>query len=122
MDIQDWALVASGSIGAIVAVIHGIILQKRMMPLIIGQSGLPAVYQRLIPVLLHFSTFCWFFGGVVLAIAPFYFTTPVKTTITLFVGFFYAFGAIGNFWGTHGKHPGWILLAVAVALIVFGII
>jgi hypothetical protein len=30
------------------------------------------------------------------------------------------FGAIGNLWGTRGRHPGWMLLAAAVVLIVLG--
>ena len=31
----------------------------------------------------------------------------------------FLFGVVGNFWGTRGKHPGWILLGVAVLLIGF---
>ena len=33
----------------------------------------------------------------------------------------YLFGALGNLWGTRGRHPGWLLLAAAVILIAFGI-
>jgi hypothetical protein len=36
------------------------------------------------------------------------------------VGATYLFGAAGNFWATRGRHPGWMLLALALVLIAFG--
>lgn len=33
----------------------------------------------------------------------------------------YLFGALGNLWGTRGRHPGWMLLALALLLLVIGI-
>jgi len=38
----------------------------------------------------------------------------------LFVGSLYLFGALGNLWATRGRHPGWMLMA-ALILIVIGI-
>jgi hypothetical protein len=39
----------------------------------------------------------------------------------LFVGSLSLLGALGNLWGTEGRHPGWMLMAAAVILIVFGV-
>jgi len=33
----------------------------------------------------------------------------------------YLFAAIGNCWATRGRHPGWMLYAVALVLIVYGV-
>jgi hypothetical protein len=39
----------------------------------------------------------------------------------LFVGSTYLFGALGNLWGTRGRHPGWMLMAAALVLIAFAV-
>jgi hypothetical protein len=31
------------------------------------------------------------------------------------------FGVLGNLWATRARHPGWMLLATALILIVFGV-
>jgi hypothetical protein len=33
----------------------------------------------------------------------------------------YLYGALGNLWVTRGRHVGWVLYAVALVLIVFGV-
>lgn len=35
----------------------------------------------------------------------------------LLVGSMFLYGAVANLWGTRGRHPGWVLMAVAVTLI-----
>jgi hypothetical protein len=35
--------------------------------------------------------------------------------------FLYLFGALGNLWATRGRHPGWMLMAAALILIVIGV-
>ena len=44
-----------------------------------------------------------------------------KLAVGLLVGSSYLFAAVGNFWSTRGRHPGWALYAVSLGLIVFGI-
>ena len=44
-----------------------------------------------------------------------------KLATGLFVGCLYLFGAVGNLWATRGRHPGWMLMAAALILIVFGV-
>ena len=112
-----WAFVAAGCVGTFVAIFHGLVTQKWMIKPILKEVTLPDSTRNLIPLLLHFSTICWFFGGIALIITPFWLSPPAMLTTAVFVGAFYTVGAVGNFWGTKGRHPGWMMLAVAVGLI-----
>jgi len=115
-------LCIAGLIGMIVAIFHGVIMQRRMITPIFADTDYPQATRRLVPVLLHFSTFCWFFGGLALICVTLLAGKDVIITTGAFVGVFYGFAAMGNFWGTSGRHPGWVLLAIATALIVFAIV
>lgn len=117
---HDWALIAAGIIGCIVAVVHGVLLQKQMIRPILSDTPLAEASKRLVPLLLHFSTIFWFLGGLALISVPLFTDAPTVFATAVFVGTLYGFGAIGNLWGTRGKHPGWMLLAIAVALIIYG--
>src|SRR5215468_4262386 len=47
--------------------------------------------------------------------------TPASIATALLVGSSYLFGAAGNLWATRGRHPGWLLYAIALGLIVYGV-
>lgn len=119
----DIALLAAGLIGSLVAVIHGVLTQRLMVApfatIAATDRRIRPPVRRLVPILLHFSTFMWFGGGIAL-MAAIWMEPPVRLTICLFVGVGYLFGAIGNLAGVRGLHPGWVLYAVAVALIAYG--
>lgn len=125
MDWHGTALGTAGIIGSGVAIVHGILVQRRMVerlaPLLRADEHIAGPIRRLVPLLLHFSTFNWFVGGLALIAAAIWFERDVRFTTGLLVGSSYLFGALGNAWGTRGRHPGWMLYAVAVALIVFGL-
>ncbi|MFK8020451.1 MAG: hypothetical protein AB8B86_11815 [Pseudomonadales bacterium] len=116
----SWAFIAAGCIGACVAIAHGVLTHKNIVQPILAGADYPQVVQRLLPALMQFSTFCWFLGGVALIATPLFPDRSSVITTAVFVGVFYAFGAAGNFWGTRGRHFGWVLLAIATALIVWG--
>ena len=80
-----------------------------------------APIRRLVPCLLHFSTFNWFLGGLVLIVAAVSFGAQARLVTAILVGSSYLFGGVGNFWGNRGRHPGWALYAVALALIAYGV-
>ena len=68
MNRYDTALVIAGAIGSGSAVIHGVLTRwhiidplQRLAPARIGTT-----VQRLVAVLLQFSTFNWFVGGLAL--------------------------------------------------------
>ena len=121
---QNAALGMAGIIGACVAVVHGILVQRFMVrpfeEFALSDGRIAGSTRRLVPLLLHFSTFSWFLSGLTLVVAANWFEREVRLTISLFVGSLYLFGAIANLWGTHGRHPGWMLMAAALVLIVLG--
>ena len=125
MNWQDAALAMAGVIGSGVAVVHGILTQRLMVkPLetfFHSDKRIKASITRLVPVLLHFSTFNWFLGGIALIAAAFWFDQDVKLATGLLVGSSYLFGALANLWGTQGRHPGWVLYVVALILIAVGL-
>ena len=125
MNWQNAALATAGVIGSGVAVVHGILVQRLMVKpfeeLALADGRIRAPIRRLVPLLLHFSTISWFLGGLALIAAARWSERDVRLTIGVFVGSLYLFGALGNLWGTRSLHPGWMLMAVALVLIVFGI-
>lgn len=123
---QDVALGAGGAIGAGVAVVHGLLVQKLMVRPIdaLLQEGGKAsgTIRRLVPLLLHFSTIVWFTGGLALVYAVVAgLGREARLVAGLFVGVTYLLGAAGNLWGTRGRHPGGLLMALAFVLVVAGI-
>jgi len=125
MNWQSAALGMAGLIGSFVAVVHGILTQRRMVrpieAFLLADRHTSAPITRLVPLLLHFSTIVWFLGGLTLIAAAILFDRDAKLATGLFVGSTYLLGALGNLWGTRGRHPGWMLMAAALILIVFGI-
>lgn len=121
MTLYDWAFISAGLIGILVSVVHGVLMQRLMIRPILAHAPLAEPSQRLVPLLLHFSTVVWFVGGLALALVTLYAGAATKLVTAIFVLGFYSFGAAGNFWGTRGKHPGWVLLALSAALIVLGL-
>jgi hypothetical protein len=125
MSWQNTALTMAGVIGSSVAVFHGILVQRLMVKpfeefaLADGRIGAPV--RRLVPLLLHFSTISWFLGGLALIAAARWLEQDARFATGVFVGGLYLFGALVNLWGTRGHHPGWMLMAIALILIAFGI-
>jgi hypothetical protein len=121
---QDTALALAGIIGSCVAVIHGILTQRLMIrPLqgFLADKTVPSSVRRLVPLLLHFGTFSWFVGGLALLAAAIALEQQAKLAIGLLVGILYLCGAVGNLWGTRGRHFGWMAMAIAVVLIAVGV-
>jgi hypothetical protein len=119
---QDAALALAGLIGSGTAVVHGVLTQKLMVRPIAASLGadrrIAAPIRRLVPVLLHFSTLAWLLGGLALIAAAAWFGREARLATGLCVGSLYLFGALGNLWATRGRHPGWMLMAAALVLIV----
>ena len=122
---QDAALALAGVIGSSVAVFHGVLTQRLMVrpveALFVADRRIAAPIRRLVPLLLQFSTFNWLLGGIVLIAAALWFEHDARLATGLLVGSSYLYGAVGNLWGTRGRHPGWMLMAVALVLILLGI-
>ena len=123
MNWHDAALGFAGFIGCGVAVLHGVLVQRLMVRPIeaLANTPLSAPVRRLVPGLLQFSTFNWFLGGLTLIAAAAWFEPQARLATGVLVGSSYLFGAAGNFWSTRGRHPGWMLYALALVLIAFGV-
>ena len=125
MQVRDLALMLAGVIGSTVAVVHGVLTQRYMVTPLGRMAGevrsvSPSV-GRLLPLLLHFSAFTWFVGGLTLIAAANWLGREARLVTCAFVGALYLYGVAGNFWATRGRHPGWMLLAVSVVLIAFSV-
>lgn len=123
MNWQDVALTMAGVVGCGVAAFHGVLTQRLMVRPIadIADRRISRPIHRLVPLLLQFSTFNWFLGGLALVAAAVWFGRDVRLATGLLVGSSYLYGALANLWGTRGRHPGWMLMAVAVILIALGL-
>jgi hypothetical protein len=122
MDWHDAALMAAGTIGSIVAIVHGVLTERLMAaPLRAMQPRPSAPIRRMAPLLLQFSTFNWFVGGLVLVATALWLGPEAKLVAGLLVGSSYLIGAAGNLWATRGRHPGWALYALALLLILYGL-
>lgn len=76
---------------------------------------------RLVAPLLQFSTFAWFTEGIALMVAAYGLAPNAQSVIGMLVGSHYLFGAVGNLNATRRAHPGWVLMAIAVALILYSL-
>jgi len=118
----DIALAIAGVLGAAVALIHGALMQRYIVsPIDEARVPMNAASARLTPILLHLSTIYWFAGGLALIAAALWFAQSVKVATAACVAFVYACAVVGNFVGTRGRHPGWMLYAISLALIAYGV-
>lgn len=123
MDWQNTALAAAGIIGGAGAIIHGALTQRLMVEPLAAMAGGPlrGPIRRIVPALLQFSTFNWFVGGLALLAAAYALEPQARLVAGLLVGSSYLYAAVGNLWGTRGRHPGWAIYALALALIGYGL-
>jgi hypothetical protein len=124
--VMNWHAVAlglAGIVGSGVAVVHGVLIQRLMVSSFehSTEGRIAAPVRRLAPMLLQFSTFNWFVGGLALILAAIAFDPQARLATALLVGSSYLFGALGNAWATRGRHPGWMLYALALVLMVYGV-
>ena len=118
---QYIALTLAGLIGAATAIVHGILTDRLMVKPIerrlADDAEVSLAIRRLVPPLLHYSTFSWLVGGIALIIAANVAGAETRLAIGLLMGSMFLYGAVANCWGTRGRHPGWVLMAMAVVLI-----
>jgi hypothetical protein len=123
MNRHDAALVLAGAIGSGSALVHGVLTQWHIIDPFQGLAAarFSTAIRRLVTVLLQFSTFNWFVGGLALLVAANVFGREARLATGLLVGSSYLFAAVANFWATRGRHPGWLPYATALGLIAYGL-
>lgn len=119
---NDLILGSAGAIGIATALVHGYLTQKLMVrpidQLIARSDRISGPIRRLVPLLLQYSTFSWVVGGGALIAIACGWQPGARLMVSMVVGVLYLYGAFANGWGTRGRHPGWMLMAGAVALII----
>jgi hypothetical protein len=122
MTSHDAALVLAGLIGSFGAVVHGMLTQSHLVAPVreLAAARISTPVERLMTILLQFSTFNWFVGGLALIGAAWAFG-EAKLATGLLVGSSYLFATAGNLWATRGRHPGWIVYGAALGLILYGL-
>ena len=122
---QDAFLALAGLIGGSTAVVHGVLIQRHVVrpygTFLATAPKTSTAIRRITPLLVQFSTFAWLLGGLALIAAACWFEPQARLVTGLLVGGLYLFGALGNYWATSGRHPGWMLMAAALVLIAAGL-
>lgn len=112
---------AAGVVGGGTAAAHGVLLQKliirRIDALLAAQEAPSAPMRRLMPLLLHFTTFNWLLSGLALIAAALWLGRDAQLAASFFAGSSFLFGALSALWGTCRLHPSWILMTAALVLI-----
>jgi hypothetical protein len=114
---NDGFLMIAGIGGVFIALVHGTLGHRKILSAI---NDLPPSSWRLNYVVFQLSTLYWMVGGIALLLTPAYLDDSQRHIVVLIVAFFYASGAVANFWATKGRHFGWCLLAIVATLAFFG--
>lgn len=121
MDWQSIALTMAGVIGGGTAVIHGMLMQRLIIrpieAVFVADRRISAPLQRLVLLLLHFTTLNWLLSGL----AAIWFEENVRLATGLLAGSSFLYAAIISLWVMRRLHPSWILMTVAFILIVLGL-
>lgn len=122
MDMAHGSLLAAGIIGSGVALVHSALVHRLWIarPGAGGGDASPVI-RRLTPPLLQFSGFNWFVSGLALIGLGLGLWPAAAMAIGVLAGSSYLYGATANLWATRGRHPGWVLYAIALGLIGFGL-
>ena len=115
---RDLALQAAGVLAILVAVAHGVIAELRVF----ASSHIePRGTRRLLRMIWQASTIDWIGIGVLLIAAPALGSQDARRWVVAVAVVVYGYAAIGNFVATRGRHIGWCLMAVVIALALLGL-
>src|SRR5215831_5261995 len=115
---RDLFLYASGALGLAMAFVHGLFGETRVF----ARARIePERLGRLIRGVWHCSAVAWAGVAVLLIVAPWMGSQMARHWIVGTAVVIYGFGAAANAWALRGRHFGWILLAIIVALALAGL-
>jgi len=115
---RDMAVELAGGLAILVAMAHGVLGETRVF----ARARIePAWAKRLVYAVWQCSTVTWIAGGILLCAIPLMASDPARRWIIAVLVAVYAAAAIGNAWASRGRHFGWMLLSVVVALALCGL-
>ena len=114
---RDLALQAAGALAILVAIGHGAIGELRVF----ARARIePQRTRLLLRGIWQASTVAWVAVGVLLIAAPTFGSQAARHWIVAVAVAVYGYAAIGNAVASRGRHIGWGLMAVVVALALIG--
>lgn len=114
---RDVALVAAGALAALVAVVHGSLLELRVFATTRVE---PERMRRLVHAVCQMSTVDWIAIAVLLMAAPWFGSQPARHWVVAAAVVAYGVAAAGNLWALRRPHPGWMLMSAVVVLALVG--
>lgn len=115
---RDLALQAAGVLAILVAIAHGVIAEVRVF----AKARIePPWTRRLLRMVWQASTVDWIGIGLLLIATPALGSQAARQWIIAVAVVVYGYAAVGNAVATRGRHIGWCLMAVVVALALMGL-
>lgn len=115
---RDLALEAAGGLAIIVAIVHGAIAELQVF----AKARIePRRTRGLLRMVWQASTIDWIGIGVLLIVAPALGSEPARRWLIALAVVVYGYAAIGNAVASRGRHVGWCLMGVVVALALLGL-
>ena len=115
---RDLALQAAGVLAILVAIGHGAVAELRVFA---NAQIEPRWTRRLMRMVWQASTVDWIAIGVLLVAAPALGSEVARRWIVAAAVVVYTFAAVDNAFATRGRHIGWVLMGVVVALALMGV-
>jgi hypothetical protein len=114
---RDVLLQCSGLLAIAAAATHGVLTETKVFPRVTIE---PQRLRTLFRLVWQIPTVAWIAAGVLLIAAPSIGSEPARHWMVVTFACLFIFSALGNAWGTRGKHFGWIVLGAVAALAVAG--
>ena len=115
---RDLTLQAAGVLAILVAVVHGAIAELRVFAnLHIERRGT----LRLLRMVWQASAIDWIAIGVLLIAAPALGSESARRWVIAVAVVVYGYAAIGNAVVTRGRHVGWCVMSIVIALALMGL-
>ncbi len=114
---RDLALQAAGALAILVAIAHGAIGELRVF----ARARIePQRTRHLLRGIWQASTLDWIGFGVLLIAAPAFDSPVARRWVIAVAVVVYGYAAVGNAVATRGRHVGWCLMGIVVALALMG--
>jgi hypothetical protein len=114
---RDMTLQAAGALAILVAIVHGVIGTRVLAKSRIESRGT----QRLLGMVWQASTIDWIGIGVLLIAVPAFGSESARRWVIAVAIVVYGYAAVGNAVANRGRHIGWCLMGVVIALALMGL-
>jgi hypothetical protein len=111
---QSLMIQSAGGLAIVIAIIHSVLGETHVFNKAAVQ---PVELHRLVHLLWHAPSVDWIAFGALLIAAPMLLPASAQSALVLVGAAMYGYAALTNAIATNGKHFGWMLLALVVALL-----